>query len=72
MNTRQEKQMSAPLRAALLMLASTMAFGLMAVTIRLATAHVPTPSRVPNPLTLSTAHHLACPYFTAGREFPTK
>ncbi len=34
--------MSAPLRAALLMLASTMAFGLMAVTIRLATAHVPT------------------------------
>ncbi|KRG86140.1 membrane protein [Stenotrophomonas daejeonensis] len=34
--------MAAPLRAALLMLASTMAFGLMAVTIRLATAHVPT------------------------------
>jgi Permeases of the drug/metabolite transporter (DMT) superfamily len=41
-STGQEKQMSAPLRAALLMLASTMAFGLMAVTIRLATAHVPT------------------------------
>lgn len=31
-----------PLRAALLMLGSTMAFGLMAVAIRLATAHVPT------------------------------
>ena len=33
----------APIRAALLMLGSTMAFGMMAVAIRLATAYVPTP-----------------------------
>ena len=34
--------LSTPARAALLMLGSTMAFGMMAVLIRLATAHVPT------------------------------
>ncbi len=42
MNAAAITPLPAPLRAALLMLGSTLAFGVMAVAIRLATAHVPT------------------------------
>ena len=42
MNTAVQGPAAAPLRAALLMLGSTLAFGLMAVAIRYATRYVPT------------------------------